>query len=197
MRSQGAEVLRLRIPGLLELAAEVATEPYEAVAALDRYFAGLGPDAPVKSFRELVERRIAVPSTQRVLDAQLASQAGLDDAAHGRCMIQRDRLRILIAAHMAQHRLDAILYPLQKVLPVTVGSADQPERNGVLSHGTGFPAVTFPGGFSAPTGTAPWGIPVGVELLGLDFTEPRLLSLAYAFEQATRLYRLPVSTPPR
>jgi Asp-tRNA(Asn)/Glu-tRNA(Gln) amidotransferase A subunit family amidase len=196
MRSCGAEVLRFRIPGLLELAAEVSTEPYEAAAALDRYFAELGSGSPVKSFRELAELRVAVPSTQRSLDAQLASRAGLDDKDYGMRMLNRDRLRVLVASHMAEHWLDAILYPLQKVLPAIVGSAEQPERNGVLSHGTGFPAVTFPGGFSSPTDTAPLGVPVGVELLGLDFTEPRLLSLAYSFEQVFQIYRLPASTPP-
>jgi Asp-tRNA(Asn)/Glu-tRNA(Gln) amidotransferase A subunit family amidase len=66
----------------------------------------------------------------------------------------------------------------------------------VLSHGTGFPAVTFPGGFSTPTASAPIGVPVGAELLGLDYTEPKLLSYAYAFEQAAHARKLPVSTPP-
>jgi amidase len=64
---------------------------------------------------------------------------------------------------------------------------------GVLSNGTGFPAVTLPGGFSALTASAP--VPVGAELLGLDYTEATLLAYAYAFEQATQLRKLPMSTP--
>jgi Asp-tRNA(Asn)/Glu-tRNA(Gln) amidotransferase A subunit family amidase len=65
-----------------------------------------------------------------------------------------------------------------------------------IAIGTGFPAVTFPGGFSTPTASAPIGVPVGAELLGLDYTEAKLLGYAYAFEQATRLRMLPKSTPP-
>src|SRR4029077_15733511 len=92
--------------------------------------------------------------------------------------------------------LDAILYPLQKILVASVTAEDQMERNGTLSNGTGFPAVTFPGGFSAPTAAAPLGVPVGAELLGLDFTEAKLLASAYAFEQEGSLRKLPKSTPP-
>jgi amidase len=56
--------------------------------------------------------------------------------------------------------------------------------------------VTFPGGFSSPSATAPLGVPVGAELLGLDYTEARLLAYAYAFEQAYKPRKPPVSTPP-
>jgi amidase len=77
-----------------------------------------------------------------------------------------------------------------------VTAEEQLERNGTLSNGTGFPAVTFPGGFSTPTASAPLGVPVGAELLGLDYTEAKLLSYAYAFEQASKLRMLPKSTAP-
>ena len=91
--------------------------------------------------------------------------------------------------------LDAILYPLQKILVVPITAADQTERNGTLSNGTGFPAVTFPGGFSTPTASAPLGVPVGAELLALDYTEPKLLAYADAFEQAFKPRKRPASTP--
>jgi Asp-tRNA(Asn)/Glu-tRNA(Gln) amidotransferase A subunit family amidase len=96
---------------------------------------------------------------------------------------------------MAELNLDAILYPHQKILVVPVTAADQVERNGPLSNGTGFPAVTFQAGFSADTATAPLGVPIGAELLGLDFTEDRLLSYAYALEQAANPRKSPRSTP--
>jgi Asp-tRNA(Asn)/Glu-tRNA(Gln) amidotransferase A subunit family amidase len=82
------------------------------------------------------------------------------------------------------------------VLVAPAGQPDQPERNGVLSHGTGFPAVTFPGGYSAPTASAPLGVPVGAELLALDYSEAKLLSYAYGYEQVARVRNPPVSTPP-
>ena len=87
-------------------------------------------------------------------------------------------------------------YPLQRVLVAPIGAADQAERNGVLSNGTGFPAVTFQAGFSAPTASAPLGVPVGGEFLGPDFSESKLLSYAYALEQANPPRKGPVNTPP-
>ena len=39
-------------------------------------------------------------------------------------------------------------------------------------------------------------MPVGAELLGLDYTAAKLLGYAYAFEQSTKLRMLPKSTPP-
>jgi Asp-tRNA(Asn)/Glu-tRNA(Gln) amidotransferase A subunit family amidase len=110
--------------------------------------------------------------------------------------LNRDKLKLAVAMKMAELNLDAILYPLQKILVVPIGPGEQEERNGTLSNGTGFPAVTFPGGFSTPTGSAPLGVPIGAELLGPDFGEAKLLAYAFAFEQATQLRKLPASTPP-
>jgi amidase len=39
-------------------------------------------------------------------------------------------------------------------------------------------------------------VPVDAELLGREFSEPLLLSLAYAYEQAAKTRKLPNSTPP-
>ena len=73
---------------------------------------------------------------------------------------------------------------------------EQVERNGVLSNSTGFPALAFPGGFSKPTADAPIGVPIGLELLGPEWSEPTLFKLAYAFEQRAQVRRPPRSTPP-
>lgn len=191
MQEQGATVLRFEVPGYEALADDVSTDRHEAAAAFERYLAAAGGRAPVRSFRALVEMRVASPWIQQALEAELALERGMDDPAYRRRMANRGKLRELVQRHMERHRLDAILYPLQRVPVAPVGQPDQPERNGVLSHGTGFPAVTFPAGFTGPTATAPLGLPVGAELLGPDFSEARLLSLAYAFEQVARVRRPP------
>ena len=106
----------------------------------------------------------------------------------------REALRLAVMKVMAEHRLDAILYPHQKRLVVPIGE-EQVERNGVLSNSTGFPAISFPGGFSAPTRDAPIGVPIGIELLGSDWSEPLLIKLAFAYEQLAAVRRPPPSTP--
>jgi Asp-tRNA(Asn)/Glu-tRNA(Gln) amidotransferase A subunit family amidase len=162
---------------------------------MDKYFAELGDGAPVKSFQQLVDSKTASPYIQKIMEAEIAIEDGLNNQTYKDRTLSRDKLRLAVSSKMAELKLDAILYPLQKIIVVPTGQQEQPERNGTLSNGTGFPAVTFPGGFSAPSATAPLGIPVGAELLGRDYSEPLLLSLAYSFEQTTKTRKAPLSTP--
>src|SRR5882672_12170241 len=193
MAGLGATVVRFDLPGYDGLAAPVSTSQFEARAVMDRYFEALGPNAPIKSFAELVAAKTS--AVQKTLEAELAVVDGMNSQAYKDRTLNRDKLRLAVAKTFADLKLDAILYPLQKILVAPVVAEDQLERNGTLSNGTGFPAVTFPGGFSSPSESAPLGVPVGAELLGLDYTEAKLLGYAYAFEQASGLRKLPKSTP--
>jgi Asp-tRNA(Asn)/Glu-tRNA(Gln) amidotransferase A subunit family amidase len=194
MESLGATLLRFELPEYDTIAPAVATATLEARTVMDRYFSTLGPNAPVRSFGQLVATRTS--AAQKTLEQELAVIDGMSSETYKDRMLTRDKLRLRVATAIAEFRLDAILYPLQKILVVPTTSEDQAERNGTLSNGTGFPAVTFQAGFSAPSAAAPIGVPVGAELLGLDYTEDRLLAYAYAFEQAARVRRPPASTPP-
>jgi len=97
---------------------------------------------------------------------------------------------------MAKNNVVALVYPHQKRLPVMIGEPLQAERNGILAVLAGFSAITVPAGFSSATESAPIGVPVGIEFLGQPFTEPKLLQIAYGFEQATHARKPPQSTPP-
>jgi Asp-tRNA(Asn)/Glu-tRNA(Gln) amidotransferase A subunit family amidase len=150
----------------------------------------------VHSLREFVEAGGHHPSIAAGLRSNLDATTGLDSPEYKDRLLRRETLRSALMNAMAREDLDAILYPHQMRLVVPIGE-EQLERNGVLSNGTGFPAVAFPGGYSAPTDAAPLGVPIGVELLGPEWSEPELLMYAYAFQQATMLRRAPLSTPPR
>jgi amidase len=194
METLGATVVRFDLPDYDKLAPVVSTSLFEARTVTERYFSTLRPDAPIKSFAELVAAKTS--AVQKTLESEIAVVDGLNSQKYKDQMLNRDKLRLAVADKMADLNLDAILYPLQKILVVPITAEDQTERNGTLSNGTGFPAVTFPGGFSTPAASAPLGVPVGAELLGLDYAEAKLLAYAYAFEQAAQPRRLPLSTPP-
>lgn len=196
MESRGATVVRFDLPEYDKISPTIGTDRYEAGIVMEQYLAELGPNAPITNFRQLVDTRSATPDVQKTMELEVAVPDGLNNAEYKARMLSRDRLRLAVVSRMADLKLDAILYPLQRVLVASAGQPDQPERNGALSHGTGFPAVTFPGGFSTPTATAPIGVPVGAELLGRDFSEALLLSLAYSYEQAANPRKPPMSTPP-
>ncbi|KAI2610134.1 amidase signature domain-containing protein [Hypoxylon fragiforme] len=96
-----------------------------------------------------------------------------------------ENLRRVVNETFKKGNFDALIYPEQKNLVVKLGSPSQAGRNGILGALTGFPVVTVPVGFSRPTGDAPLGVPIGMEILGQPFEEGKLLNIANHF---TRLY---------
>jgi Asp-tRNA(Asn)/Glu-tRNA(Gln) amidotransferase A subunit family amidase len=195
MRGLGATVERISIPDLDALTRNLSVTTFELKPAFDAYLKSLGPAAPVKTFDEFMAKNEFHQSLQRLLDEAHQIKDGLDSPEYRRQLARRQELRKAMTAAFERHRLDAILYPHQRRLVVPIGEP-QVERNGVLSNSTGFPAVSFPGGFSPPTASAPLGVPVGLEILGPEWSELTLLKLAYAFEQGAQARRPPASTPP-
>jgi Asp-tRNA(Asn)/Glu-tRNA(Gln) amidotransferase A subunit family amidase len=193
MHGLGATVVRFALPEYDQLLPVVATDLYEARTVTEKYFSTLPSNSPIKSYGALIATKTS--AVQKTLEAEYAIADGMNSVEYKDRMLNRDKLRLAVMNKMAELNLDAILYPHQKILVVPVTAADQSERNGPLSNGTGFPAVTFQAGFSAPTATAPLGVPIGAELLGLDFTEDKLLAYAYALEQAANPRKPPRSTP--
>lgn len=113
----------------------------------------------------------------------------LPNPAYEEKLRQRHILQTGIADLMAAHDLDALVYPTITEPPTLIGTS-QPYGNCRLAGYSGYPALSVPAGFT------PAGLPVGVELLGLPFTEPALLAMAHTYEQATRHRTPPSSTPP-
>ena len=89
---------------------------------------------------------------------------------------------------MDDHQVVALVYPTLRRTAAKIGEP-QAGGNCAASAATGLPAITVPAGFADD------GMPVGVELLGRPFSEPELLKLAYAFEQATHHRHPPALTP--
>ena len=194
MEQLGATVRRVSIPHLTILTADLGMSRFEFCEAFNRYLARLGPDAPVKNLAEFLADGRFHPGIKSSLEMYTAVAEGTRSAEYQSQWRKRQALRQAVMTVLADHDLEAVLYPHQKRLVAGIGE-EQLERNGVLSHGTGFPAITFPGGFSQPTPSAPLGVPIGIELLGPEWSEPQLIRLAYAFEQAAQLRRPPASTP--
>ena len=195
MKTIGAEIVHVSLPNVDALTRNLSVTSFEFKPAFNHYLATLGPRAPVKSLDEFIARGEFHPSLRSGLEADARMVDGLNSAEYKKQLLRREELRQAVMTVMAANNLDAILYPHQRRLVVPIGE-DQVDRNGVLSNSTGFPAIVFPGGFSAPTASAPGGVPVGIELLGAEWSEPVLLALAYSFQEQARVRRQPSSTPP-
>ena len=153
----------------------------------NRWLASLGSAAPVKTLTELRawNRAHAGEGALKFGQAELDISDEMDVQAD-RARYEADRSRDLkmagedgIDAVMRQHRLDALVFP-------SLGGYDIPAR-------AGYPSVIVPFGFitesvtpAFPKGFDPKPTPFGVMFTAGACSDPRLISLAYAFEQATR-----------
>ncbi len=162
----------------------------------NRWLASLGTAAPVKTLTELRawnlahQRAGAIRYGQGLLD--ISDEMHLEQ---DRARYEADRARDLrlagekgIDAAMAEHRLDALLFP---------GSS-----GAELAAIPGYPSVIVPFGMvpNAPRLAFPQGFdakpaPFGVSFTGRACSEPRLIALAYAFEQATKRRVPPPAMP--
>ncbi|KAI0113213.1 amidase signature enzyme [Daldinia grandis] len=102
-----------------------------------------------------------------------------------------DRLKAAVHKTFVSNKLDAVIYPEQKNLVVKIGSPSQAGRNGILAALTGVPVFTVPVGFSQPSLDAPIGVPIGMEILGLPFSEEKLLNIANHFTCLRPLRKTP------
>ncbi|KAI0169028.1 amidase signature enzyme [Hypoxylon sp. FL1284] len=100
-------------------------------------------------------------------------------------------LKAAINETFVSNELDAVIYPEQKNLVVKIGSPTQAGRNGILAAVTGVPVVTVPVGFSPSTEEALIGVPIGMEILGLPFSESKLLNIANHFTRLRPLRKTP------
>ena len=199
MKKEGAVIVEVTDPALDagKLIEEGDVQRWEFKTVFNSYLAGLGPNAPVKNLAEfLAVGTYHKPSLEKFLTATQSLENPLNEPEYKDRLLRIAKLQQMVMSLMADHRLDALVYPLQKRLVVPVGELNQADRNGILAALTGFPAIDVPAGFSTPTTSAPLGIPVGLDFFGRPWSEGTLFSLAYSFEHATKFRRPPVSVPP-
>ena len=191
LRDQGAELIEVSAPELEtdRVFAECDVQRYETAISMDDYFASV-PDCPVKSLKELVARGTLHPCVAEDLEAcaQVTDPYGPGLDQQLKNCVRNTRIAEKL---FRDKRLDALCYPHQQVLVVKIGASSQKKRNGIVASTLGFPAITVPGGFSKPDENAPIGVPIGIEFMGLPYSEPALLEIAYGFEQHSRFRRPP------
>ena len=135
---------------------------------------------------------LVIPSQYSYVNTALISSTDNATYAHIKTGIQN--LTTALETTFKANSLDALIYPEQSNLVVKIGSPSQSGRNGILAAVTGFPVVTVPAGFSNATADAPIGVPVGMEILGMPWTEGKLLNIAKLVSEVKRARRMPEAT---
>jgi amidase len=199
MRRRGAETIDVDLSKGNEYEdTELEVLLFELKADLNAYLATLGPHAPVRTLADVIafneaHRAEEMPYFGQELFVRAQEKGDLTTPAYKEALAKNLRLSRAegIDAVIAKHRLDAIVGPTGGPAWLTdlvggdhytgIGCSTPPAV-------AGYPHVTVPAGFV-------FGLPVGLSFFGPAWSEPVLLRLAYAFEQATRHRKPPRLLP--
>jgi amidase len=185
MKKEGAETIDVDVENLSELLDGSGVIGMEFKFDLEDYLAS-APGAPVKSLGEILDRGLFHEALGAVFRASNEAEKG--SAKYLAALAKREELKAALLEVMERERLDAIVYPTLRMKPARVGDP-QSGTSCAVSANSGLPAFSLPAGFTED------GVPVGVELLGRPFDEPRLIAMAYAYEQGAQPRRPPPRTP--
>jgi Asp-tRNA(Asn)/Glu-tRNA(Gln) amidotransferase A subunit family amidase len=162
---------------------------------LQRYFAARGQNAPVKSIDDVLRSRAYHPSVQLKLQTENAATVAPEDNPGCKAReAMRERFRVAVTAMMDSLHLDALVYPTWSNPPRLIGDLNTPagDNSQLFSPTTGFPAITVPMGY-----TRGGRLPAGMTFFGRAWSEGKLITLAYGYEQATHHRHPPSSTSGR
>jgi amidase len=182
----GADTVTIEISELDSLLSGSGLIGHEFKWDLIDYLAGV-PDAPVTSLEEMLELGLIHEALTPAMRRRNAPEER-NSEAYATSMAKREPLRNTVVAAMDAASVDALVFPTLRQLPAIIG---EPQRgsNCSLSANTGLPSLTVPVGWSND-------LPLSIEMIGRQFDDARLVSLGYAYEQATDHRRAPPSTPP-
>src|SRR5215469_16602400 len=170
---------------------------YELKADLNAYLARLGPSAPVRTLKDIIEfndrnRPKEMPFFGQDLFVKAESKGPLTEKAYLDALAKNHQLARTqgIDAVMDKNHLDALVGP-------TGGPAWLTDLvNGDHSAGgssnsaavAGYPNINVTAGYIS-------GLPVGISFFGRAWSEPALIKIAYSFEQATKARQAPRFLP--
>jgi amidase len=170
---------------------------YEFKADLNSYLASLGPRAPVKSLKEIIDfneqyRDREMPYFGQDLFIKAQAKGPLTDKAYRDALAKDQRMsrKEGIDFVMDKNKLDALIAPTGGPAWTTdwVNGDHFTGGYSTASAVAGYPHITVPAGYV-------FGLPVGISFFGRAWSEPTLIKFAYAFEEATKARRPPQFLP--
>ena len=170
---------------------------YELKADLNAYLAWLGPNAPVKTLKEIIEfneknaaKEMPFFGQENFLKAE--EKGPLTTEEYVEAIKKNHELagKQGIDLTMDKNKLDAIVAPTggPAWLTDTVNGDSFGGGSSEFAAASGYPNVNVTAGFVR-------GLPVGISFFGRAWSEPVLIKLAYAFEQATKFRKAPRFLP--
>jgi amidase len=172
---------------------EILVFMYELKADLNAYLARLGPNTPVRTLKDIIDfndrnRHDEMPYFGQDLFLKAEAKGPLTEKAY---LDALDKNHLLartegIDATMGKHQLDAIVAPTGGPAWLTdlVNGDHVAGGSSNAAAVAGYPNINVTAGFIS-------GLPVGISFFGRAWSEPTLIRLAFAFEQATLARQTP------
>jgi amidase len=188
LKKQGATVVEVELVKEMEAIGDSEYEvlQYEFKDGLNRYLAGA--NAPVKSLKDIIRFNEehadkAMPYFKQEILESSQKKGDLDQQEYREALAKNLRVaRGTIESIMLEHRLDAISGPSYGPSWCTdVVNGDHFSGYGLSMPAAvaGFPHITVPLGMVH-------GLPIGFSFFGPAYSEPELIRIAYAYEQASK-----------
>jgi amidase len=169
---------------------------YEFKAGMQTFLTWFGPGAGVRSLRDIItfneaRRQEEMPHFGQEILMMADAKAPLTSPEYKKALSRNLRMSrgAGIDAVMKKYRLDALVAPtggpawLIDLVNGDGGTATAPAPSTIAAV-AGYPHITVPMGFYR-------GLPIGLSFFGKAWSEPTLIKIAYAYEQATRHRRPP------
>jgi amidase len=166
---------------------------YELKADLNAYLATLGPHAPVRTLKEIIDfndrnRQKEMPYFGQDLFLKAEAKGPLTEKAYLDALEKNHQLARTegIDATMDKHHLDAIVAPTGGPAWITdlVNGDHVAGGSSNAAAVAGYPNINVTAGFIS-------GLPVGISFFGRAWSEPTLIRLAFAFEQTVNARHSP------
>jgi amidase len=166
---------------------------YELKSDLNNYLAGLGPNAPVRTLKDIIDfndrnRQKEMPYFGQDLFLKAEAKGPLTEKAYIDALDKNHQLARTegIDATMDKNRLDAMVAPTGGPAWLTdlVNGDHVAGGSSNAAAVAGYPNINITAGFIS-------GLPVGISFFGRAWSEPTLIRLAFAFEQTIRARQAP------
>ena len=170
---------------------------YELKADLNAYLARLGPAAPVRTLKDIIDfndrnRQKEMPYFGQDLFVKAEAKGPLTEKEYVDAVAKNHQLARTegIDALMDKNHLDAIVAPTGSPAWLTdlVNGDHVAGGSSNAAAVAGYPNINVTAGYLA-------GLPVGISFFGRAWSEPVLIKLAYSFEQATKARQTPRFLP--
>ncbi len=166
----------------------------ECIYLMEDYLKAFKPKATIAEYLDQMG-----PDVKSVLGSQIGTPESKPVPGYAYAKsVREDRNKMISGFKEAMSGVDALLLPTTPLPASKIGEDVETDLNGKKVNTfltfikdcdpvsvVGYPAITVPAGYS---GT---GLPIGLQIVASPFEEPKLIQIAHAFEQGTKVRKNP------